>query len=69
MWNCEGKLLKILIGYDEWVSSVSFSFDGKIFVFVSDDGIVKFWIYKGVLLRIINVYNSWVLGVSFSLDG
>ncbi|MCP2729439.1 AAA-like domain-containing protein [Limnofasciculus baicalensis] len=69
LWNLEGKELLTLTGHKDWVTSVSFSPDGKTIASGSGDGTVKLWNLEGKELLTLTGHESLVWSVSFSPDG
>ncbi|MEQ8462508.1 WD40 domain-containing protein [Coleofasciculus sp. E1-EBD-02] len=56
--------------HDSWVSSVSFSPDGKTLASGSDDNTIKLWnLETGEEIATLTGHDSWVNSVSFSPDG
>lgn len=58
-----------LEGHTDWVSSVSFSRDGKIMASASKDKTIKLWNRNGTLQKNLLGHTAWVYDVSFSPDG
>ncbi|MEO5357749.1 MAG: AAA family ATPase [Nitrospirae bacterium YQR-1] len=72
--NCSGKPhvaeIFLQLGHSNWVTSVSFSPDGKFIVSGSLDSTVKLWdAATGSLIRTISGHSNNVTSVSFSPDG
>jgi WD40 repeat protein len=58
-----------LKGHQDWVSSVSFSPDGKRLVTAGFDGTARLWNLSGEQLAEFNGHKKWVYSASFSPDG
>jgi WD40 repeat protein len=69
LWNLNGQKLKTLVGHSDYVTSVSFSPNGKTIASASNDHTVKVWDMYGQLLKTFTGHIAPVIGVSFSPDG
>jgi tetratricopeptide (TPR) repeat protein len=58
-----------LEGHSSYVTSVSFSPDGKTIASGSSDNTIKLWNLEGKLLKTLSGHSSYVTSVSFSPDG
>ena len=58
-----------LKGHRDWVSSVSFSPDGKLIASGSRDKTIKLWRKNGTLLKSFRGHRAGIHSVSFSQDG
>ncbi|WP_293038808.1 hypothetical protein [Moorena sp. SIO1F2] len=58
-----------LKGHRDWVSSVSFSPDGKLIASGSRDKTIKLWRKNGTLLKTLRGHRAGIQSVSFSQDG
>ncbi|WP_293083118.1 hypothetical protein [Moorena sp. SIO4A1] len=58
-----------LKGHRDWVSSVSFSPDGKLIASGSRDKTIKLWRKNGTLLKTLRGHRAGIHSVSFSQDG
>jgi WD40 repeat protein/uncharacterized caspase-like protein len=58
-----------LEGHSSWVTSVSFSPDGKTLASASADHTIKLWRVDGTLLKTLQGHKRSVLSVGFSPDG
>ena len=69
LWKRDGTLINNLTAHKDWVTSVSFSPDGKIIASGSYDGTVKLWLRDGTPITTLKVNSLLVTSVSFSPDG
>lgn len=67
-WNKDGESLKPLLGYQDRISTVRFSSDGRWIITASWDGTVKLWTQAGELFREF-IHGAAVNGVDVSPDG
>ncbi len=71
LWNVErAEEISTLQSHKGWVSSVSFSPDGKILASASDDKIIKLWnVERGEEILTLQGHEDWISSDSFSPDG
>ena len=71
LWNVEtGAEIRTLSGHKQYVSSVSFSGDGKTLASGSEDKTIKLWnVETGTEIRTLSGHRGDVNSVSFSGDG
>ena len=79
LWNQNGKLLKTLIGHQDWTTDVQFSPDGKSLASASRDGTIKLWRLdyskgelrsnRAQLIQTFRGHKGWVNSIQFSPDG
>ena len=70
LWNLySGKDIKCLTGHKSWITSVSFSPDGRLLATGSYDHTVRLWeVSSGRELRTLVGHKQWVYRASFSSD-
>ena len=71
LWDVASRQnIAILIGHTDWVSSVSFSPDGKTLASGSEDNTIKLWdVVTRQIIATLEGHTGTVLSVSFSPDG
>jgi hypothetical protein len=71
IWDATtGAELRTLTGHSDWVSSVSYSPDGRYIASGSEDNTIKIWdATTGALVRTLTGHSSVVYSVSYSPDG
>ncbi len=66
----DARVLRTLLGHNNWVDALALSPDGKILCSVGWDGAVRFWEFDtGRLIETHHVHTDWVQSAVWSRDG
>ncbi|NEO98395.1 MAG: hypothetical protein F6K58_06910 [Symploca sp. SIO2E9] len=69
IWNLEGKELETIKGHTSWITSLSFSPDGKKIISASNDNTVQVTNLESAKIQTLKGHSNQVTSVSFSPDG
>jgi WD40 repeat protein len=67
--NIDGTVRAILSGHQDFITSLSFSPDGKRIITGSRDQTIRLWNTDGTLIKVIQKHNATITSLDFSPDG